>query len=58
MIFLGPPVRRQTGAEESPNRGNENRDSEKKGILSSSRRGDSTAKRGTLLLKNSATELR
>lgn len=29
VIFLGPPVRRQTGAEERPDRGNENRESEK-----------------------------
>lgn len=45
MIFLGPPVRRQTGAEESPERGNENRQSEKKSVLLSSGVGDLTPKR-------------
>ena len=45
VIFLGPPVRRQTGAEESPKRGNENRESEKKSVLLSSGGRDLAPKR-------------
>lgn len=45
VIFLGPPVCRQTGAEESPKRGNENRESEKKSVLLSSGGRDLTPKR-------------
>lgn len=47
VIFLGPPACRQT---ESPDRGNENRESEKRSVLLSSRGGDLTP-RGSLVLK-------
>lgn len=47
VILLGPPACRQT---ESPDRGNENRESEKRSVLLSSRGGDLTP-RGSLVLK-------
>lgn len=48
VIFLGPPVRRQTGAEDSPDRGNENIESEKKSVLLSSGGGNLTPEREPL----------
>lgn len=47
VIFLGPPACRQT---ESPDRGNENRESEKRSVRLSSRGGD-LAPRGSPVLK-------